>query len=194
MNLALRILFSLPVWLLRIAIFLPLALLGFIVIPLLVCMGSYRVRTSGSGRALLQFPWWAFLWSNEEDGIDGLRGGDAAQAWWMNKTGDWPDAKRIFAWSAFRNPVNNLRYVPVLSPKFRPARIYSIGLDHEMQDGEGGWYFVWQGIYSGFRYETKSRRCWIGWKFKPEDATGIDPHDTRLPRCDFALQFKRLTA
>lgn len=194
MSLALRILLSVPVWLVRIIlIFLPLAILGFIVIPLAICAGSYRMRLSHYfTREVLQFPWWASLWSNAEDGVDGLRGGDPAQTWWAEKTKGWPTAKRIFIWSALRNPVNNLRYVPLLTPKFRPSRIYSIGLDHEMQDGEGGWYFAWQGIYSCLRYETAHFRFWIGWCFKPEDSKGIEATDTRLPRADFKLQLKRI--
>jgi hypothetical protein len=181
-------------WLARIAVFLVFAIPGVLIVAALAWSGVYALRPSRhfAGRSVTQFPWWAWLWSNDEDGVDGLRASAAAQIWWYQKTRDWSQAKRIFVWSALRNPVNHLRYVPVMTPKFHSGRIRFIGLDHEMQDGEGGWFFIWQGLYSAFRYETRHFRFWIGWCFKPQDVRGISPEDTRLPRADFKLQLKRV--
>lgn len=186
-------LIAIPLWLLRAAALVILAIPGVPLIAVLAWRGVYRKRPSAYfDRDVMQFPRWAWLFSNDEDGVDGLRGGDPAQHWWSERTAGWSDARRIFVWSAFRNPVNNLRYIPLLNPKFEPARIRFVGLDHEMRDGEGGWFFVWQGLYSGVRFETKTWRFWIGYKFRPEDRFGVDPADTRLPLCDFACQLKRV--
>jgi hypothetical protein len=225
LRLAAHILLSLPFWLLRIAVFLPLAALGLVLVAALAWGHVYRVRFSTRfGRDVLRFPWPFWLWNNDEDSIDGLRGGDPAQFWWAEETASYSIARRIWAWAAVRNPVNNLRYVPVLNPTFRPERIRSIGMDHEMQDGEAGWYFAWQGLYSCIRWEflvprwiavaiavlrwivilvrhfemdwrvtwPMYFRLWLGWCLKSEDVKGIAADDTRLPRADFKLQFKRV--
>ena len=197
MSLAWRILLSIPVWLVRLAILVVLAVVGLILIPLLICCGLTKSRTSRYfDRTVLQFPGWAWLWSNSEDGVDGLRGGDPAQAWWAERTQGWLDAKRIFVWAALRNPADNLRFVPALNPKLEPARVRFLGMDHEPAKGEGGWYYAWLAgtPYSCIRYETKRFRTWLGWKLKPTDPVGIEPHDTRLIRCDFACQVKRIAS
>lgn len=184
---------SLPSWtVMLLVIRLPLYLLGF---PLIAWQSKQvEVRPSRyfPNRRLLQFrARWMWLWGNEEDGVDGLRGGDSAQARWADETEDCSPRGRIFLWSAWRNPVNNIRYVPVLNPHFNSCQIRYIGTDHEPVAGERGWFYIWQGLYSAFRLETGRRRVWVGWKFRPEDVNGVDPMDTRLPRADFALQWKR---
>jgi len=183
---------SLPSWSVMLIIRLPLYLVGI----LLVAWQSKQVEVRPSryfpNRRLLQFrARWMFIFGNEEDGVDGLRGGDPAQTWWAEKTEDCSTRGRIFMWSALRNPVNNIRYVSVLNPRFNPQKIRYIGTDHEPVAGERGWFFIWQGLYSAFRLETGRRRVWVGWKLRPEDTLGIDPTDTRRPLADFALQFKR---
>src|SRR5690606_8010826 len=99
------------------------------------------------------------LWGNWEDGIDGLRGHtpeDFEREWreqmqWYLDTKGWSDAKRIIIWSAWRNPVGNLRYVPILNCRIEPSRIRHVGSD----DAEGrGWFFCWQGFYSTLRVNT----------------------------------------
>ncbi len=86
----------------------------------------------------MRFPWPFFLWDNLEDGVDGLRGGDPAQHWWWERTRAWSDWRRIVMWSAIRNPVDGLRWVPVLNPRIDPARVRYVGMDHEPAKGEGG--------------------------------------------------------
>lgn len=190
-----RIPVSVILWLARLAVFLPLAIIGIPIVCILARAGWCEpIFSARFNRTVLQWRtrWLFWLYSNCEDGIDGLRGGDPAQQWWADKTRGMTSQKRIFKWSALRNPVNNLRYVPFINPKFHSDRIRFVGLDHEMQDGEGGWFFIWQGLYSGFRFETARWRFWMGWKFRPEDAKGVAADDTRLPRADFACQLKRI--
>lgn len=193
MILALRILLSIPLWLLRLAVLLFFAIVGLPIIGVLAWQGwCWPTQSPRFERVVLQFPLIAWLWCNFEDGVDGLRGGDPAQQWWADKTADWSPIRRIFIWSALRNPADSLRWVPVLNPKIDPARVRFIGMDREPAEGEGGWYFAWQGPYSSLRYETKRYRAWIGWKLKPEDRFGLALDDVRAIRCDFACQLKRV--
>ena len=190
---ALRILFSIPIWLLRLAVLLIFALLGMPIVAVLAwqgwCWPTYSKRLD---RTLLQFPLIAWPWCNYEDGVDGLRGGDPAQDWWAQKTAGWSPSRRIFVWSALRNPVDSLRWVPLLNPKLEPSRVRFIGVDHEPAKGENGWYFAWQGPYSCIRVERWGWRFWLGWKLKPDDVKGLQPGDVRAIRCDFACQLKRV--
>ncbi len=196
MRVALRIVcVSVPTWLLRLALFLPLAVVGIPLVYGLARAGWCEARHSPRfNRAVLQWrtPWLFWLWNNAEDGIDGLRGGDPAQSWWAEKTTDYSDQRRIYVWSALRNPVDSLRFVPLLNPKIDPAKVRFIGMDHEPRKGEGGWYYAWMGAYSCIRYETTKYRLWVGWKLKPEDAKGLESGDPRAQRCDFACQLKRV--
>lgn len=182
-------------WLLRTAVFLILAVPGVPLVMVLAALRVYRLRRSAQfDRIVLQFPACLFLWSNSEDGIDGLRGGDPAQRWWFERTRDWSDFHRVVTWAAFRNPVDGLRWVPILNPRIDPARVRYIGMDHEPAKGEGGWYFAWLAgtPYSCIRIETRNWRFWLGNKLKPTDRFGLSDDDPRAIRCDFATQFKRV--
>jgi hypothetical protein len=184
-------------WLARVLLLLLLAVPGVLVILVLAVFRVYRVRRSAQfGRDVMQFPGWAWLWNNQEDGVDGLRGGDPAQKWWADRTAGWSPARRIFTWAALRNPVDSLRFVPVINPRIDPAQARFVGMDHEPAKGESGWYFAWQGVYSCFRWEFffdgHFYRVWLGWKLKPEDRNGLHAGDVRTIRCDFAAQLKRV--
>lgn len=195
MTLALRIILSIPVWLVRLAVMLVLAILGLPVIYVLAWQAwCWPTKSRRFDRVVLQFPLIAWLWNNSEDGVDGLRGGDPAQQWWADKTAVWSPQKRIFIWSAFRNPVDSLRWVPLLNPKLEPSRVRFVGMDHEPAKGENGWYFAWLAgtPYSCIRAERWGWRFWLGWKLKPEDRNGLQSGDVRAIRCDFAAQLKRV--
>jgi len=195
LTLALRVILSIPVWLLRLAMMLLLAILGLPIIYVLAWQGwCWPTHSKRFDRMLLQFPLIAWPYCNYEDGVDGLRGGDPAQQWWADKTAGWSPIRRIFIWSALRNPVDSLRWVPVLNPVLTPAHLRSIGTDHEPAKGENGWYFAWLAgtPYSCIRVERWGWRFWLGWKLKPEDRNGLSPGDVRAIRCDFACQLKRV--
>lgn len=190
-----RVPVSIILWALRLVVFLIPAIIGIPLIYGLAHAGWYAPRASSKfNRTVLQWrtPWLFWLFNNVEDGIDGLRGGDPAQQWWADRTQGWSDAKRIRTWAAFRNPVDNLRFVPLLNPRIKPEKVRFVGMDHEPAKGEGGWYFAWQEIYSCIRYETKHSRFWLGWKLKPQDLMGLAHDDPRAIRCDFACQLKRI--
>lgn len=182
-------------WLARLAVLLFFAIPGVLVIACLAALRVARVRRSGYfERDVMQFPSLFWLWNNAEDGVDGLRGGDPAQKWWADKTASWSQVRRIFVWSALRNPVDSLRWLPLINPKLDSARVLFIGMDHEPAKDETGWYFAWLAStpYSCVRFERWGFRFWLGWKLKPEDRNGLKPGDVRAIRCDFAAQMKRV--
>jgi hypothetical protein len=186
---------SLPFWLLRLALLLFLALLGLPIIFVLAWQGWCWPTPSIRGdQMVLQFPLAVWIYCNYEDGVDGLRGGDPAQDWWAQKTSGWSPVRRIFVWSALRNPVDSLRWVPLLNPKLDPARVRFVGMDHEPDNGESGWYFAWLSgtPYSCIRIERWGFRFWLGTKLHPEDRNGLQLGDVRATRCDFASQLKRV--
>jgi len=192
----LLLIFSPFLWLARILVLLILAVPGG---PVILILAKARLARSWRSRYferdVMQFPSLFWLWNNAEDGVDGLRGGDPAQQWWADKTAGWSPQKRIFVWSALRNPVDSLRWVPVINPKLEPSRVRFVGMDHEPGDGESGWYFAWLSgtAYSCIRVERYGFRFWLGNKIHPEDVRGLQPGDYRAIRCDFACQFKRVT-
>lgn len=196
MTLVWRVLLSLPFWLVRVVLLLVLATLGIPIVWILSRQGMcWPTRSKHFDyRIVLQFAPFFWLWTNDEDGVDGLRGGDPAQQWWADKTTGWSPQKRIFVWSAFRNPVDSLRWVPLLNPKLDTTRVRFIGMDHEPAKGETGWYFAWLAgtPYSCIRVERRGFRFWLGTKLKPEDRSALQPGDVRTIRCDFACQLKRV--
>lgn len=135
-------------------------------------------------------PRWAWLWGNEEDGVTG-------PDWWAEQNADKPIERRAFIWSALRNPVNNLRFVPVIHPVIDPSRIRFIGNDDDPPYGTGEkrlqWAFTWQGIFSGFalRWQATAKRHFsvrVGWKLLPRDRFGLEDSDYRKVRCPFGVQ------
>lgn len=193
--LALRILLSIPFWLARLAILLFFAVLGLPIVFVLAWQAwCWPTVSKRFNRTVLQFPRIAWLWNNQEDGVDGLRGGDPAQQWWADKTAGWSPIRRIFVWSALRNPVDSLRWVPLLNPIIFVPGVSFIGMDHEPAKGENGWYFAWLAgtPYSCIRVERWGFRFWLGTKLHPEDRNGLQPGDPRAIRCDFACQLKRV--
>lgn len=182
-------------WLLRLAVFLPLAIIGVPLLYLLAQVGHVETRRSKRfDRYLLQWRPPFGLYCNDEDGIDGLRGNDPAQQWWADKTASWSPQKRIWVWSALRNPVDSLRWVRLLNPRIDPTHVRFVGMDHEPAKGENGWYLAWLSgtPYSCIRVERQGWRFWLGWKLKPEDRNGLQSSDVRTIRCDFACQAKRV--
>lgn len=197
MSLAIRILLSIPLWLARVLLlFLPLLILGLPIVAVCAwqawCWQTFSKRFN---RTVLQFSPIFWFWCNFEDGVDGLRGADPAQQWWADQTAGWSPIRRIFIWSALRNPVDSLRWIPLLNPKLEPAHVRFIGMDHEPDNGEVGWYFAWLAgtPYSCIRVERWGFRFWLGTKIHPEDRNGLQPGDVRAIRCDFAAQLKRVS-
>lgn len=138
---------------------------------------------------------WAWLWSNEEDGVTGHPG-------FQEKYVKWP-RWGAFVWSALRNPSNNLRFVKGLSLKIEPRLVQYVGndldppkrlpLNEQPPKGNVRWSFTWQGPYAGWVYRkqlTADRHFQIrlGWKLLPKDMYGVSDDDYRELKCGFGTQ------
>jgi len=134
-----------------------------------------------------------WLWGNEEEGI-GYYGTSESIS------------RRIIYSECFRNPVNNLRYIPLLSLKINPLKVRYIGsLGSHLNpdevkkydlDEQDFWSLTWHGIYSNIRWQGsifgQRYRIWLGWKIYPEDMYGIDEDSHRAASVGFATQFRRI--
>ena len=140
-------------WLLNAALSLALALIGAPLIAIALALDATAIRTSQTlPRQITAWAWrWMWLWGNEEDGID--------PAWYAVANPSWSDFRRIFAWTAIRNSVNNLQRVPYLNCKLDPAalksRIWSWG------------FWCRQGPYAGGRLFIGSKQIVYGYGFYP---------------------------
>ena len=191
-------------WLLFIAIEIPLWLLGWPVCLLLAATKHYygRSSTRWPDRVMLQWKGrLAYIYSNEEDGIDGLRSmlsdpyGYIYQQFWIDKTKDWSDFRRIIVWSCWRNPIGNLRFVRPFGFLIDPAKVRWRG---NMRDPYAPrdkrrflWHFVTHGLYSGMWGAYLGYQVRVGWKIFPTDQEGLAGDDYRRKGCGFALQFSR---
>ncbi len=153
---------SLPTWILYAVINLVLGAIG---IPLIWWQaGNVRAKPSKqfANRWCLQFNanWMRPLWGNEEDGVDGLRNGDAEQLWWGLDTLHCTQRERIFKWSALRNSVGNFRWLPFFNPM--PPKVVN-----HWGKIVGRWIltYYWSGAYSGARIVVGTRQLTVGWKF-----------------------------
>lgn len=165
-----RLIYSIPLWILMFVIKTSLIILGWILVPIAVYRKAYKAELStntyGATRIIKQFTdKWMWLWSNWEDGIcEGFQYKTFDKEW-----------KQIIWWSCLRNPVNNLRLVPVLSCMIDPSKIKSIGTYDK--DPVPHLYFCWHGMYSCLSWQFialgKLRRLWIGFKLYPTDVQGL---------------------
>jgi hypothetical protein len=193
----LRLVFlGLPTWALEGAISTLLYIIGLLVIPFAAEYTAVAASPLWPGRNILAFRSRAIqaIWGNSEDGIDGLRGGSEDQAWWAAQTAGYSDAHRIFAWSALRNPVGNLRFISPFGFLIDPKRVAFVGntldpdADYASQPGTY-WYFAWCGLYSGLWVIYRGWNARLGWKILPRDTQGVT--DYRLKGCGTALQVQR---
>lgn len=175
-------------------------LIGLLIVPVMTWLHSYDERESRffPGRYILSWnPSWAWIWGNEEDGIDGLPEEDDSEAqhlviqsrqlWWWDDTKAWSRTHRIINWSAFRNDSGNLRYTP-FGVKIDPAKI------EVHWNSDRGW-LVSQGWRASLRiyWAGGKFRTWFGWGLYPYDVnTLIARDDGRWPGTGYKVQpFKR---
>lgn len=193
-------------WLLRVVF----VVLGFVLIPIALMFNAYETRQSKvwSERTIVNWTWeFMHPWGNEEDGI--LAGEELI---------GYPNAIRIFYWSAIRNPANNLRFMPFFSHKINKDTVEyksSFKFQDELQDeldkfhyvfmAEEGrfekefWYLAWDGLWrSNFRIEFKAfNKYWRFWfgntKIYPSDKyKEVQPEDYRYYGAGPVSQFKRI--
>ena len=124
---------------------------------------------------LILLPKWAWIWSNESDGMLG----DKRGYWGKIRKNDPESFLSMYIWAAFRNPVNNLRYVPLVSCLVNKCTdIKCVGREDVADKvGGAGWNVVWGVTPTKFPYPGfymvkmwgdtgKCLRIRIGWKLK----------------------------
>lgn len=179
-------------------------LIGFVLIPISLLFKCYTVRKSkffDKDITAWTLPF-MYPWGNEEDGI--LSGEEHK---------DKSEKFRIFYWTAIRNPVNNLRFLPIFSFKKDTSNLKFIlklkdtgtiltekGSEgfQILSDAEEGKvsksfsYLCYSGLYANYRAEFsflgKQRRFWIGHKLYPSAKYRIPPYQKH--GIGFGSQFK----
>ena len=159
----------------EICLFLPLYLLGLIVVPIasrhaarVWCPSlmdpSYQIQAYAN-------PILNELWGNHEDGIE------PKFDWWDGSAWQW----------YLRNPVCNMRFWPLIStrPSWRTRYIGSSRVE------PGCRFIAWSGAYAGVRWEGKSWGFWFGWKINPRDAFFVPADDYRCWGLGIAMQVMR---
>ena len=193
-----RLVYALPLWIAYSAVSLSLWMIG---VPLVFALSrarawrAVRSRVYADQRQILAWRggWLTWIWGNEEDGVCGAE-------WYRALHADWNDRRQALMWSAFRNPTNNLRFVPGINPRIVASRVHYRGSYDPDGDavvsGRPAYALTWQRLFAGFYAVVPFRgslyRFWWGWKLRPRDRAGIAPGDYRYPRCGFATQLKRI--
>jgi hypothetical protein len=193
-----RLVYAVPMWLaFEFLVFLPLVLLGWVLVPIAALMRAYQLTDPNLEKPndgpIYHFIW-PFMWVFDNDG-DGIANCNYKR---FNSL-----FKQIIYWSCIRNPVNNLRFAPVLGLKIEPAEVRFTGSFETAQSYESGrhypyWFFAWQGAYSCIRVQYRSpltdtmQEFWCGWKIWPQDVHGIKPGSFRSKAAGFAFQWRSL--
>jgi hypothetical protein len=194
-----RLIYFIPTWLLFFfLISLPTIILGWVFIVPAAILDLTTIRKSRVHDRLIDV--WSiplmWIWGNEEDGICAGR----QYCYFKSNT------LQTIYWSALRNPVNNLRYVPYLSCIVNPSKIQFIGSfgdsDQKYLPKEEvlkydtkvpHWFLCWQGLYSGFYWQFNLfglRRFWIGWKVYPGSIYKVPEYQKH--GAGFAAQLKKV--
>lgn len=94
-------------------------------------------------RGLIEIlPDWAWIWSNDRDGALGdIRG------WWEDNCVFWGGPNNFLNrwwWLAFRNPVNNMRFIRLISVNMREAKTILLAGQPLVHDSQHiyGWNFL----------------------------------------------------
>jgi hypothetical protein len=209
-----RLFLAFPCWIIyQIFIFIPLMLLGWVMVPIATACGAYKKVQdkdgAGNPRDEYHFTWRVmFIWDNVEDGIYN-------DTYWKAPN----TFLQIVYWSCLRNPVNNLRVSPTLSCQIDAPKVRFVGsitnktwygkaypatpnIDWEQRTRTYDtkipqWFFAWQTIWhSNFYWQFnalgKLWRFWLGnAKIYPTDIYG-GPYGYRERGAGPVAQFKRV--
>lgn len=185
-------------WLAYLCISLPLTVIGIPICAVLAYTRAWHeVDSPYFSKTVLAWRggWLTWIFGNLEDGVTG-------PGWFHAEHQSKSDRWLAFIWSAWRNPTNNLRFVPLLSFVIDPDRIQFVGNADDPADHIDGyepgqrvqWAYTWQGAYAGlvWRWQITPERhaqIRIGWKLLPRDRFGLPDWDFRRVRCPFGIQF-----
>lgn len=181
-------------WAVMVALKIPTAALGFVVVPFLE---RYRFVPYD------QLPGWTRPWSNPEDWFGGTRNyAGSLPTWWADEKGHglWS----FYRYHAIRNPANGLRSFEWLDLDMRPEKIRYVTDQyrrfyepwHSREPWQ--WYLAWQGFKLGVKLlhpwnEDRHLVIKFGWRIEPRDADehDPDPDDHRMiAGAGFAYKFQ----
>jgi hypothetical protein len=152
-----------------------LMLIGLLIVASLAWQEDYatRLSTKYPTRSVLAWgPRWAWLWGNEQNGIDGASGDDLPSGW---PHATWPKFLQILDWSAVRNSVGNARWVPFFGMAVDPAAVRVCWASATPVPLASGYFLVRQGWQFQLRFTWWGgmRQCRVGWGIAEE--TGKTP-------------------
>lgn len=142
---------------------LPMVILGFLVFPF-----AYPFRKDN------KFPSWAWLWGNDDDGIDG---GD----FWAGNTVGKPYWLRCFIWTILRNSTHNYTvYKLGFCSKGEAVRVAGSDTFPIGDTTAEGWYFarekfLWEFYWIKKSFTGKCFRFRCGWKIMGRKAGEYAP-------------------
>lgn len=90
--------------------------LGYVLVPLAILFRQQQTSYV-TGEPIVNAPGWLWLYGNDEDGLD--------PPWYQTANPTWSPWLRMWVWAAWRNPVNNLRFIKSLHP---PPRVGGVKL------------------------------------------------------------------
>lgn len=152
-RIALRVAWCLAFALLHETVFyLTLFPLGLILTPVAILFGR-EVVSPITDQSILTAPRFLWLWGNDEDGFD--------PPWYANANPSWSRWRRMWVWAAWRNPVNNLRFVRWL---YAPPVLGQV----QMVEWRG-WLVLWQGWRT--RIVSPGWKLTVGFKYDTRDVT-----------------------
>lgn len=156
MSIALRIIWAWLTFIVYNAMTLVLQIIGFVFVPVAIWLSVEEVSPV-TGRTIRNAPKWLWLWGNDEDGYDPL--------WWIIARKEWRPFRRMWIWAAFRNPVNNLRFIKCIHPPPIKGKVTVIVRYHAW----GRWELVYQGWACRMNFYAKRWEFRIGWKYETWD-------------------------
>ena len=182
-----RVPWSVLTWFLHeLCIFLPLFIIGLVLVPIAYLFGTERDQFQNLHFKLRKLMW---LWDNDEDGIDG-------HTWWADQNVGKSQWGLVWSWY-LRNPVNNLKYIPYFNPIItNPLHNQYIGtaMDNLLEDtnprAENQWFYCWKFPHWGFYYynydfsKNTYTKFFIGWRIRPQDDIAFDENDGRWAHND----------
>lgn len=156
-------------WVLMGIIRLPLTVIGWVVLPFALRRVEYEA-----------LPSWAWIWGNDEDGLDG-------PPWYQKKHPDWSKSFRRYAWLGWRNRVHNLRELSWIKMRLVSSKVRFVGSDLDItpsnarfQNSNVIWHLAWQGfVRAGFWLiwawgEERHFRIFVGWKVRPSHSLMVE--------------------
>ena len=159
-------------WLVYEAFFIPCWIAGFLVVPFAIAKRTSQRSPIFPDRTIVNAPSYLWLWGNDEDGY--------SPPWFAARTPNLPPILRMYLWAAWRNPVNNARFIKWAHPPQRAEKVQWLV--------RGNFTLIWQGLLYRLIWTNSKRWFSIGWKYSAEkkDAQRWQAHGQ-----GFGIRFKR---